>query len=168
MTFCREWGWRPAPGIRSLMQQLSSFKPQLQERSIRTVMDMPQENKPWYTRYYQSSWHWIEDTYLKYFGENRTSYGVKGIQLFSSPSLQLQSIPYEKWLTSPRFPPKNGSYWKQRRGWHTEKCWKHCGGSFCNWTCRRDRGRCCGQGSFEGQRIKKMMQGAILADRKII
>jgi hypothetical protein len=23
-------------------------------------------------------WLWIEDTYLKYFGENRTSYGVKG------------------------------------------------------------------------------------------
>jgi hypothetical protein len=28
--------------------------------------------------YYDSAWRWIEDTYLKYFGENRTSYAVKG------------------------------------------------------------------------------------------
>ncbi len=28
--------------------------------------------------YYDSAMRWIEDTYLKYFGENRTSYGVKG------------------------------------------------------------------------------------------
>jgi hypothetical protein len=28
--------------------------------------------------YYDKAWRWIEDTYLKYFGENRTSYGVKG------------------------------------------------------------------------------------------
>jgi hypothetical protein len=28
--------------------------------------------------YYDSTWRWIEDTYLAYFGENRTSYGVKG------------------------------------------------------------------------------------------
>jgi hypothetical protein len=28
--------------------------------------------------YYDSSWRWIEDTYLAYFGENRTSYGIKG------------------------------------------------------------------------------------------
>jgi len=35
------------------------------------------KEKPWYSRYYDSSWWWIEDTYLKYFGENRTSYGVK-------------------------------------------------------------------------------------------
>jgi len=27
--------------------------------------------------YYDKAWRWIEDTYLKYFGENRTSYGVK-------------------------------------------------------------------------------------------
>ncbi|PMD48807.1 hypothetical protein L207DRAFT_413493 [Hyaloscypha variabilis F] len=27
--------------------------------------------------YYDRAWRWIEDTYLKYFGENRTSYGVK-------------------------------------------------------------------------------------------
>jgi len=27
--------------------------------------------------YYDKTWRWIEDTYLKYFGENRTSYGVK-------------------------------------------------------------------------------------------
>ncbi|KFZ14748.1 hypothetical protein V502_05917 [Pseudogymnoascus sp. VKM F-4520 (FW-2644)] len=27
--------------------------------------------------YYDSSWRWIEDTYLAYFGENRTSYGIK-------------------------------------------------------------------------------------------
>jgi len=26
---------------------------------------------------YDSTWRWIEDTYLTYFGENRTSYGVK-------------------------------------------------------------------------------------------
>jgi len=35
------------------------------------------EEKSWYSQYYDSSWRWIEDTYLKYFGENRTSYGVK-------------------------------------------------------------------------------------------
>jgi len=29
------------------------------------------------SEYYNSGWRWIEDTYLKYFGENRTSYGVK-------------------------------------------------------------------------------------------
>jgi len=29
--------------------------------------------------YYDSTMRWIEDTYLKYFGENRTSYGAKGI-----------------------------------------------------------------------------------------
>lgn len=28
--------------------------------------------------YYDATWRWIEDTYLKYFGENRTSYGTKG------------------------------------------------------------------------------------------
>ncbi|KAE8445777.1 hypothetical protein EG329_012835 [Mollisiaceae sp. DMI_Dod_QoI] len=27
--------------------------------------------------YYESTMRWIEDTYLKWFGENRTSYGVK-------------------------------------------------------------------------------------------
>jgi len=27
--------------------------------------------------YYDKAWRWVEDTYLKYFGENRTSYGVK-------------------------------------------------------------------------------------------
>jgi len=27
--------------------------------------------------YYDKAWRWIEDTYLKYFGENRTSYAVK-------------------------------------------------------------------------------------------
>jgi len=32
-----------------------------------------QTSKP----YYDSTMRWIEDTYLKYFGENRTSYGVK-------------------------------------------------------------------------------------------
>jgi hypothetical protein len=32
--------------------------------------------------YYDSMWRWIEDTYLKYFGENRTSYGVKGLSTF--------------------------------------------------------------------------------------
>jgi hypothetical protein len=31
--------------------------------------------------YYDRAWRWIEDTYLKYFGENRTSYGVKGVYL---------------------------------------------------------------------------------------
>jgi hypothetical protein len=29
--------------------------------------------------YYDSAWRWVEDTYLRYFGENRTSYGAKGI-----------------------------------------------------------------------------------------
>ena len=28
--------------------------------------------------YYDRAWRWVEDTYLKYFGENRTSYAVKG------------------------------------------------------------------------------------------
>jgi hypothetical protein len=41
-------------------------------------MEMPKEKKSWYSRYYHSGWHWVEDTYLKYFGENRTSYGIKG------------------------------------------------------------------------------------------
>jgi len=27
--------------------------------------------------YYESTMRWIEDTYLKWFGENRASYGVK-------------------------------------------------------------------------------------------
>ncbi|KAJ5047156.1 uncharacterized protein L3040_002998 [Drepanopeziza brunnea f. sp. 'multigermtubi'] len=27
--------------------------------------------------YYEMAMRWIEDTYLKYFGENRTSYGIK-------------------------------------------------------------------------------------------
>jgi len=27
--------------------------------------------------YYESTMRWIENTYLKWFGENRTSYGVK-------------------------------------------------------------------------------------------
>jgi len=35
------------------------------------------EDKAWYSQYYDSTWRWVEDTYLKYFGENRTSYGVK-------------------------------------------------------------------------------------------
>lgn len=40
-------------------------------------MDPTQQKKSWYSQYYDSSWHWIEDMYLKYFGENRTSYGIK-------------------------------------------------------------------------------------------
>jgi len=40
-------------------------------------MDSTQEKKSWYSDYYDSSWRWVEDTYLKYFGENRASYGVK-------------------------------------------------------------------------------------------
>ncbi|KAI9050774.1 hypothetical protein LZ554_004893 [Drepanopeziza brunnea f. sp. 'monogermtubi'] len=27
--------------------------------------------------YYEMTMRWIEDTYLKYFGQNRTSYGIK-------------------------------------------------------------------------------------------
>ncbi|CZT03867.1 uncharacterized protein RAG0_10505 [Rhynchosporium agropyri] len=27
--------------------------------------------------YYEATMRWIEDTYLKYFGQNRTSYGIK-------------------------------------------------------------------------------------------
>lgn len=38
---------------------------------------MQQKEKSWYSRYYESCLRWIEDTYLKYFGENRTSYGIK-------------------------------------------------------------------------------------------
>ena len=30
--------------------------------------------------YYEATMRWIEDTYLKYFGQNRTSYGIKGKQ----------------------------------------------------------------------------------------
>ncbi|RFU27350.1 hypothetical protein B7463_g9008, partial [Scytalidium lignicola] len=33
--------------------------------------------KSWYSQYVDSTWHWVEDTYLKYFGENRASYGTK-------------------------------------------------------------------------------------------
>jgi hypothetical protein len=40
-------------------------------------MEPIQRKKPWYSRCYDSIVHWIEDTYLKLFGENRTSYGVK-------------------------------------------------------------------------------------------
>jgi len=36
-----------------------------------------QQNKPWYSKYFDASWRYIEDTYLHYFGENRTSYGTK-------------------------------------------------------------------------------------------
>jgi hypothetical protein len=36
------------------------------------------EQKSWYSGYYDSGMRYIEDTYLKWFGENRTSYGVKG------------------------------------------------------------------------------------------
>jgi len=36
-----------------------------------------EEEKSWYSGYYDSTWRWVEDTYLKYFGENRASYGVK-------------------------------------------------------------------------------------------
>lgn len=38
----------------------------------------PNKEKSWYSEYYDASWRWVEDTYLKYFGENRTSYGTKG------------------------------------------------------------------------------------------
>jgi len=27
--------------------------------------------------YYESTWRWVENTYLNWFGENRTSYGIK-------------------------------------------------------------------------------------------
>lgn len=36
----------------------------------------------WYSGYYDSTMRYVEDTYLKYFGENRASYGAKGM---SSP-----------------------------------------------------------------------------------
>ncbi|KAH8816624.1 hypothetical protein F5884DRAFT_853059 [Xylogone sp. PMI_703] len=35
------------------------------------------QQKPWYSQYADSTWHWIEDTYLKLTGQNRTSYGTK-------------------------------------------------------------------------------------------
>lgn len=38
----------------------------------------PNKKESWYSSYYDSTWRWIEDTYLKYFGENRTSYATKG------------------------------------------------------------------------------------------
>lgn len=37
-----------------------------------------EENKSWYSAYTEPAWRWVEDTYLKYFGENRASYGTKG------------------------------------------------------------------------------------------
>jgi len=37
----------------------------------------PNKKKSWYSDYYDSTWRWVEDTYLKYFGENRTSYATK-------------------------------------------------------------------------------------------
>jgi len=37
--------------------------------------------------YYDSTMRWIEDTYLKYFGENRTSYGTKGMLRLLTQSL---------------------------------------------------------------------------------
>jgi len=40
-------------------------------------MEPIQQKKPWYSQCYNSILRWIEDTYLKIFGENRTSYGVK-------------------------------------------------------------------------------------------
>lgn len=39
----------------------------------------PNKKETWYSGYYDSTWRWVEDTYLKYFGENRTSYGAKGM-----------------------------------------------------------------------------------------
>jgi len=41
--------------------QLNNIKPDQEKRNT----------------YYESTMRWIEDTYLKWFGENRTSYGVK-------------------------------------------------------------------------------------------
>jgi len=40
-------------------------------------MEATEQQKSWYSQYYDSMWHWIEDKYLNYFGENRTSYGIK-------------------------------------------------------------------------------------------
>jgi hypothetical protein len=42
--------------------QLNNIKPDQEKRNT----------------YYESTMRWIEDTYLKWFGENRTSYGIKG------------------------------------------------------------------------------------------
>lgn len=47
------------------------------------------ERKTWYSQYTDPTMRWIEDTYLKYFGENRTSYGIKGKVLLSSISRRL-------------------------------------------------------------------------------
>jgi hypothetical protein len=44
------------------MLQTSPFKPQLSERNITTVIEMPQEKKSWCSRYYDAGWRWIEDT----------------------------------------------------------------------------------------------------------
>jgi hypothetical protein len=44
-----------------------------------------EDKKTWYGKKYEEGWRWIEDTYLKYFGENRTSYGVKGKLTFPLP-----------------------------------------------------------------------------------
>jgi hypothetical protein len=55
--------------------------------------------------YYDKAWRWVEDTYLKYFGENRTSYGVKG-KLSNSEVLR-------RVVNVVRYFEKGRSLWKQ-------------------------------------------------------
>ena len=61
-------------------------KPELPKEMQKPGPNASEEEKQSYTawakakgaEYYDGGWRWIEDTYLKWFGENRTSYAVKG------------------------------------------------------------------------------------------
>jgi hypothetical protein len=46
--------------------------------STENILEPSKEEKSATSSYYNSAMRWIEDTYLAWFGENRTSYGVKG------------------------------------------------------------------------------------------
>lgn len=48
---------------------------------------MTEWTKKQYNSYYNSYVPWLEDKYLAWFGENKTSYTAKGVLLFSSSSL---------------------------------------------------------------------------------
>ncbi|EHK96678.1 hypothetical protein GLAREA_03756 [Glarea lozoyensis ATCC 20868] len=41
------------------------------------ILEPSKEEKSTTSGYYDSAMRWVEDTYLSWFGENRTSYGVK-------------------------------------------------------------------------------------------
>ena len=67
---------------------------------------MTEWTKKKYGEYYNSYVPWLEDKYLAWFGENKTSYATKGAYLLLSSSILHPKHSYALFLCQPKHPAK--------------------------------------------------------------